>query len=527
MESWRRFIEESENSTKSFAFSAEEIDALNRANKKITNASQRMFGAEWEEAPPAKFVDEDNLETVEPSVTEDNDEETEKLRQQYYGPGRELEKRGPRRSKGAEKGFGAMSAQDFEATDFVMKVPKEVLEDFRVMVEESKKTGELYTQARNWYHNIRKLLDQETDNDRDSALLGLLIATYSPRAKFALNLTEAVFMFKAVEKDVKTNPELLQKYLETFPGAEKREPGEPRGFTSAHKVPNFALNLIAPELSGQRDSNTGEMTYNDVYNWNSTIDTWMIDAFYPNLKRASTAKEWEGIKGKLMSHVAPYRYMSQLVSQEAKRLGLLPHELQAIVWVSMQVRQTGDADLGVTTEFATNQIKEAIRNIQQINGDLEEAASNVQESESWLKTIFSEIDNKGFAEAAKIVLGDKEAGAKGVRSITSMGKKGSAFKYYELPPEDKPEKKPKDKKPKKKKEPVAKPYKDSYFSELNTFYVMNSVIQMPTGKFNNLYDSIMLYLDPEFSTEKAVEYITGRFDPEATAEKDYFKEDIE
>ena len=108
-----------------------------------------------------------------------------------------------------------------------------------------------------------------------------------------------------------------------------------------------------------------------------------------------------------------------------------------------------------------------------------------------------------------------------------MGKKGSAFKYYELPPEDKPEKKPKDKKPKKKKEPVAKPYKDSYFSELNTFYVMNSVIQMPTGKFNNLYDSIMLYLDPEFSTEKAVEYITGRFDPEATAEKDYFKEDIE
>ena len=134
-----------------------------------------------------------------------------------------------------------MSAQDFEATDFVMKVPKEVLEDFRVMVEESKKTGELYTQARNWYHNIRKLLDQETDNDRDSALLGLLIATYSPRAKFALNLTEAVFMFKAVEKDVKVNPELLQKYLETFPGAEKREPGEPRGFTSAHKVPNLSL----------------------------------------------------------------------------------------------------------------------------------------------------------------------------------------------------------------------------------------------------------------------------------------------
>ena len=54
---------------------------------------------------------------------------------------------------------------------------------------------------------------------------------------------------------------------------------------------------------------------------------------------------------------------------------------------------------------------------------------------------------------------------------------------------------------------------------------MNDVIQMPTGKFNNLYDSVTLYLDPEFSTQKAVEYITGRFDAEATSTKDYFNEE--
>ena len=52
---------------------------------------------------------------------------------------------------------------------------------------------------------------------------------------------------------------------------------------------------------------------------------------------------------------------------------------------------------------------------------------------------------------------------------------------------------------------------------------MNNVIQMPTGKFNNLYDSVYLYLDPKFSSEKAVEYITGRFDPEAESSKKYFK----
>ena len=53
---------------------------------------------------------------------------------------------------------------------------------------------------------------------------------------------------------------------------------------------------------------------------------------------------------------------------------------------------------------------------------------------------------------------------------------------------------------------------------------MNNIIQMPTGKFNNLYDSITLYMDPEFSTKKAVEHITGRFDPEARSSKEYFKE---
>jgi len=194
----------------------------------------------------------------------------------------------------------------------------------------------------------------------------------------------------------------------------------------------------------------------------------------------------------------------------------------------MQVRQTGDASLGVTTQFATNQIKEAISNIRAINSELSEAAQSIQESESWLKTIFSEIDGKGFAEAAKIALGDKEAKAKGVRSITSMGKKGSSYKYYEPPKGDEEPEKPKKKKVKDKgpaKEKPPKAFEDPAYADLNAYYVMNDVIQMPTGKFNNLYDSVTLYLDPEFSTQKAVEYITGRFDAEATSTKDYFKEE--
>ena len=69
-----------------------------------------------------------------------------------------------------------------------------------------------------------------------------------------------------------------------------------------------------------------------------------------------------------------------------------------------------------------------------------------------------------------------------------------------------------------------KAYEDPQYQDLSSHYVMNKVIQMPTGKFNNLYDSVTMYLDPEFSTDTAVQHILGRFDPEAKASKDYFKE---
>ena len=293
-ESWRRYVKEAESPTKDFTFTEAEVSALNKSIRRILGAAQDVLGAEFDGAEPMNFITTKQLEPVElarpdmQKVAEEADVipmgDIEKLRKHYYGDDEEegeLKKRGPKSVRDAPKGLGQMSAKDFEDAGFVMKVPEDVLESFREMVEETKVAGDLYTQARDWYHDIRKLLDDETDNDRDSALMGLLIATYSPRAKFALNLTEAVFMYKAVEKAAKEHPELLRKYLETFPGSEKKEPGGPRGFTNASKVPNFALNLIAPELAGKRNE-SGDVVYNDTYEWNSTIDTWMIDACYPN-----------------------------------------------------------------------------------------------------------------------------------------------------------------------------------------------------------------------------------------------------
>jgi len=525
LESWRTFLKEASSNERSFAFTEPELQKLNKSIAKITSAAQKVLGA----AGPLPYLTAKDLEsrpaTPIQQVAEADD--ISKLRKQYHGPEGELARSGPRSVRGLEKGLGKMSARDFEQAEMVMKVPEEVLVDFRSLIGELKKVDGLFVEARDWYHNIRQLLDEETKNDRDSALLGLLIATYSPRAKFALNLTEAVYMYKAVQEDTKNNPELLKKYLETFPGAEKLKPGQPRGFTNANKVPNFALNLIAPGLSGYRKGDTGNVVYDELYMWNSTIDTWMIDAFYPLLRKSSTSKEWETIKGKLMSNVVSYRYMTNLVAQEAKKLNLLPHELQAIIWVSMQVRQTGEAGLGVTTQFAFNQIKEAITNVNSIKEGLEASKRNLEQN-SWLKIILDTIDSKGFKEAAKIALGIKNEKGKieipGVRSITSKGKKGTSFKYFTEPEKEKSSTITKKKTTGSSTRPKPeKRFADQAFNELKTHYVMNNIIQMPTGKFNNLYDSVSLYLDPKFSTQKAVEYITGRFDPEARSSKDYFK----
>jgi len=520
-ENWRKYLNESDAEGKTFTFSRLELQGLNKSIAKIVSAAKKVLGAEGS-------VPHISLKDLEPAQEEtiplkmvaevEGEENVFSLRQRYHGPEGELKKRGPRAVRGLEKGLGRMSAEEFEETGYVLKVPEEVLTDFRTLVESTKNVAGLYEEARDWYHNIRELLDNETESDRDSALMGLLIATYSPRAKFSLNLTEAIFMYKAVQQDAATNPELLKRYLETFPGAEKRQPGEFRGFTGAHKVPNFALNLIDPSLAGERDE-SGNIDYNDLYEWNSTIDTWMIDAFYPSLRKASTAKEWDAIKGKLMSGIVSYRYMATLVAREAKKLNLLPHELQALIWVSSQIRQTGESGSGVTTQFAYDQIRQAIVNVAQISDDLDTLKK--LDEKDWLGTILHKIESEGFAKAARIVL---EKG-KGVRSLAARGKKGTAFKYF---PEPETRKEPTKKITTTKKTAVGskpvKKYTDPEFKELNTYYVMNNVVQMPTGKFNNLYDSVILYLDPEFSTEKAVEYITGRFDPEALSTKTYFKE---
>ena len=124
-----------------------------------------------------------------------------------------------------------------------------------------------------------------------------------------------------------------------------------------------------------------------------------------------------------------------------------------------------------------------------------------------MATIIKTIDEEGFEEAARYVKEPKQ----GVRSIAARGNR--------ICVQIRPNCRQRSKKD-------LKPYQDPKFKDLSVWYVMNNVVQMPTGKFNNLYDSITLFLDPEFSTDKAVKHILGRFNPDAKRSSEYFVKEM-
>tara|TARA_R100001440_G_scaffold69802_2_gene91855 strand:+ start:919 stop:3168 length:2250 start_codon:yes stop_codon:yes gene_type:complete len=456
--------------------------------------------------------------------------------------------------------IGRMKPEDFESQGIVIPVPQYVIKSFRDMIADIKEVDKLYEQAKEWYHSIRKLMDKATStkdkdgntvkNDRDGTLLGLMIATYSPRAKFALNLAEAVMAYKAIKVDAKQNPELLKDFVHSFPKKIKttKRKGKPfsqfddmkgvrRGWREAHKVPNFALNLIAPNLAlgGDAEDRTEDsIEINDMYFWNSTIDTWMIDAFYPTLRAASTAKEWGTIKGDIMSNVVSYRYLAGIVAREAKALGILPQELQAIIWVASQRNQQGDLNTG-TVEQAFDDIKKSIESLTEIEEGL---ADLIQyDRDDWMGNIVRTIDSKkddkgnptqrGFEMAARYLTEPQT----GIRSRTARGKKGTEYPYLAaIDDEEDLNESGHEEEKEEKRVYDEKDYETFWlnpkFEDLKLYWVMKNVIQMNTGKFSNLHDSVLLYLEEDFDRQKAIDYILGRFDDKDAGTGDYFQKDI-
>lgn len=564
LESFQKRLREAESATKTFSFSKDELRTLERSVREIAAAAAKATSSpipafsikplvqqvqqtkseptQLQAVAEAETNDIDNWKrrlqtktgTAKSQFSPEEAEDALKLRQQYYGSEGEIEKARLAKKIKPEKGIGELSPEEFEQAGYVIKVPEHVLDDFNVMVQELKAVGDVYEQARSWYHNIKKMLLDVSKSDRDAALYGLLIATFSPRAKFSINLAEATFMFKAVAADARENPEGLKEYTKTFTG-DKGESDTSSGKTRhiGHlKVANFSLNLIKPDLAGTPNPDTGELQYNEEYRWNSTIDTWMIDAFYPLLKRASTAGEYNALKGKMMSDPMTYTYLSELVAKKAKQLNLLPHELQAIIWVAMKKRQSGED--AATTDDSFKQIEAAIQNIHSIRKDMTAIAAELKKS-SWADVISKDIDERGIQAAADVVLGQqsvdpqtgKPSKIQGVRSIAMSGKKGDSYKYFpddEKAPGPKADRRIKPKKGQAPKEKVPAPYEDERFSELKTYWVLNNVVMMPTGKLTNLSNAINMYLSDGFSTDSAVKTIISDFDRAATSASKFLEQ---
>jgi hypothetical protein len=558
-ENWRDFLLESSKNEKEYVFSEQELRELNKSIAKIVDEAKKVLGAEG----PTPILSPKMLQKVDISAlkgpekglkmvaegpkkppkrlelvpSQDDVDEPEQpsqgdrkaLRDKYYGPEGDLKKHGPRAIKNIPKPIRDLEVEDYEELGYVLKVPKEVIDDFETLVRSLKQVDGLYEEAQQWYHKARELITDETPDDRHSTLFGMLIAITSPQNPFAKNLAEAAFLYKAIVQDVSENKDGLIEYINIFPTSEAKKdwkPGELKGSWKSHKVPNFALNIIAPELAGHRNEKTGELEYNDFYMWNSTIDTWMVDSFYPLLKKASTADQWRKIKAKIMGDTISYRYLTKLVEKEARKFNLLPHELQAIIWVAMQIRtHGGDVSAGVTIKDAFGTIKEALINIGSIHSSLEEIQKEL-ETNSVITVLFDKIDNEGYESAMRYAVGyykektDKKGVVKrtytnpGVRPLSMRGKGRDNYDYYD--PKKVTEAK------KKKEEEKDTRWKDSRFSNLKTYYVLNNVLSMAGSLLNNVHDVILLYLDSTFNTAKAVEFILGRFDDTATATKDYF-----
>lgn len=146
---------------------------------------------------------------------------------------------------------------------------------------------------------------------------------------------------------------VLQKFEEAY--NESYKIGSPKASQhealSAEKVYSFALNLLDPNFKFK----SGWLPV--------TVDIWVWTFFYPKFTKAE--------KEQYMGDNFSYVYLSKWVQKEAKKYGLMPHELQAIIWVSV-IRSNQSATYKTTYLQGINDTLKSIERyneVMQMTGD--------------------------------------------------------------------------------------------------------------------------------------------------------------
>lgn len=287
-----------------------------------------------------------------------------------------------------------LPASYLEEKGWVIKVPTEVLESLEEILLRAAEVSEVFTSgvyadAKNWYHILNDLCSYPKGvplKKEDEGLFALLLAVFSPMTAFQTNFREAVLGYKAILVDIEAGrtqelyeyvdigtvkgntdavalrdqfPKLasahywaeislfggakwnnycriVKSYIEKdgLPMSEASEMVQQdlrwirtykvnklgldtknREFIGRTKIANFALNILDPRIA-ERDED---------FVVNVTIDTWMTRAFYPGI----------GISKEILNDPHSYYYLVKHVVDMAKKLDMLPHEVQAIIWVHL------------------------------------------------------------------------------------------------------------------------------------------------------------------------------------------------
>lgn len=153
-------------------------------------------------------------------------------------------------------------------------------------------------------------------------------------------------------------------------------------FIGDQKVFSFVLNILDPTTTIDFKDGNKTIAYSPV-----TIDTWMCKFLYPQL----SAKNPDGtpvasgtkIDGKDVLGDKNYVYLSKLVAEEAKKLNILPNQLQAAIWVA-QIKKTKTENYDTTFNHAKDKIFQKLNITEKV----------LEESSEYMRKI---IDSVGTA----------------------------------------------------------------------------------------------------------------------------------
>lgn len=153
-------------------------------------------------------------------------------------------------------------------------------------------------------------------------------------------------------------------------------------FIGDQKVFSFVLNILDPTTTIEFQDGKKKIAYSPV-----TIDTWMCKFLYPQLSEknpdGTPVNTGTMVNGKNVLGDKNYVYLSKLVAEEAKKLNILPNQLQAAIWVA-QIKKTKTENYDTTFNHAKDKIFEKLHITEQV----------LEESSEYMRKI---IDSVGTA----------------------------------------------------------------------------------------------------------------------------------